>query len=426
MKNKLKIVICIDTEGPLTEKLTDTFKRINNKFDTNFIASKKKLSNLQKGIFDNKFSKKIKSEIQNFVAPKRLNYLTNWKDITRMVNDLTSSKFRSSTIKLFGSPLVYSWFIIDNVGFKKNPRKKTVGFNKILEKYLQILDNNSKKKDSIGWHFHSIHPSGNPLVYNTSWTSNDLHEKALCYKILDYKFFPQIFRSGALIERNDISLWLENLIHFDFSNRSRKRLKNIEYLNDWSGAPSDWTHYNPSFYDFKKKGNMKRTIFRTLDIDTNSCIIKKKDVDEAFKLSQKKGAILSISTHDRRDIRPEINYFLNILEKVSKQYPKVNIDFCSALNAAKYFTKKKKYEKKNHKIKTCIKNKNILIVSSNFKIFGHTPFIAIEEKNGLVYRDNPISINKNEWRFLIGKNIKRIGVAITDQEANVYVKIHEI
>ena len=63
---------------------------------------------------------------------------------------------------------------------------------------------------------------------------------------------------------------------------------------------------------------------------------------------------------------------------------------------------------------------------SNFKIFGHTPFIAIEEKNGLVYRDNPISINKNEWRFLIGKNIKRIGVAIIDQEANVYVKIHEI
>jgi hypothetical protein len=426
MKNILKVVICIDTEGPLTEKLTDTFKRVNNYFGTKFNPTKKKLKNLQSGIFEKKISKKMQSEIRDFVAPKRLNYLTNWKQVTRMIKDLTSSKFRSSTIKFFKKELVYSWFIIDNVGFKVNPRKKTIGFNKIFKKYLQILDKQSKKKDCIGWHFHSIHPSGDPLIYNTSWTTNDLHEKALCHKILDYKFFPQIFRSGAVIERNDINLWLENFIHFDFSNRSRKNIRNIEFLNDWSGAPSDWSFYNPSFYNFKKKGNMKRTIFRTLDIDTNSCVIEEKDIKKAFELSKKKGAILSVSTHDRRDIKPEISYFIKHLEKVSKKYPEIKVDFCNALEAAKYFTKKNIFKNKKYNMKISIKNKNILNIKTNFEIFGHTPFLAIKEKSGLVYRDNPIKTGKNEWKFLIREAISKIGIAISDQNANIYVKIHEM
>lgn len=424
MKNTLKVVICIDTEGPLTEKLSDTFKRISDQFGIKFLPTKKNLQKLQKGIFNKKIAKNIQLKIQDFINPKRLNYLNNWKEVTNMVKNITSEKFRSSTMQHFGSSLVYSWFIIDNVGFKNNPRNKTIGYNEILKKYLNILDKKSIQKDAIGWHFHSIHPSGNPLMYNTSWTSNDFHEKSLCYKIFDYKIFPQIFRSGALIERNDINLWLENFIHFDYSNRSRKNLKNIEYLNDWSGAPSDWSFYNPSFYDYKKKGKMKRYIFRTLDIDTNSCVIQEKDILEAFKLSKKKGAILSVSTHDRRDIKPELDYFLRILKNVSKKYPEVKIEFTNALDAARLFTKKK-FIKKN-KIFTSKINNKFLKIKSNFKIFGHTPFLAIKNKDGLVYRDNPIKISEYEWRYKINKNLTKIGIAIVDSNAYSYVKIHDI
>ena len=57
-----------------------------------------------------------------------------------------------------------------------------------------------KKLDGIGWHFHSIHQSGNPLVYNTSWT-NDLHEKALCMRLIEKKTFSILFRAGANIEK---------------------------------------------------------------------------------------------------------------------------------------------------------------------------------------------------------------------------------
>ena len=40
-------------------------------------------------------------------------------------------------------------------------------------------------------------------------------------RLIEKKNFPNLFRAGALIERNDLNQWLENFIPFDFSNRSR-------------------------------------------------------------------------------------------------------------------------------------------------------------------------------------------------------------
>ena len=54
---------------------------------------------------------------------------------------------------------------------------------------------------------------------------------------------------------------------------------------------------------------MNRTIFRTLDIDTNSNVINEKEIDSAFLDEVKNKTILSVSTHDRRDIEPELNFF---------------------------------------------------------------------------------------------------------------------
>ena len=41
-----------------------------------------------------------------------------------MIKKITSKKFREKTQKFFKSSLKYSWFIIDNIGFKFNPKKK--------------------------------------------------------------------------------------------------------------------------------------------------------------------------------------------------------------------------------------------------------------------------------------------------------------
>ncbi len=411
-KNNLIIVICVDTEGPLTETLKATFERLRKEKKIKIKPLKKNLIRLQK--------KKInlrgrENEIADFLSPKRLNYLKNWQQINAMVKKISSSNYRNKFFK--NKSIVYSWFIIDNVGFKKNPRKKTLGFNKVLEKYEKILKN--KNKDCFGWHFHSIHPSGDPLKYNTSWTSNDYHEKSLCEKILRKNFFPSVFRSGAVIERNDINFWLENFIPFDFSNlSSNKKSKNIK-THDWRGAPNDWSEYNPNLYDYRKKGNLNRTIFRTLDIDTNSNIISDQEIFKAFKRSQKKNTILSVSTHDRRDINPEIEFFLNKVKGISKKFPNVNLNFKSALDAARFILKKK--EQKNLKFQTKITG-NKLTIKSNFKLFGPQPFLAIKENKNLVYRDNPIIEKKQTWTYFINEQIKQIGIAGCDQSGNYAIK----
>ena len=424
MKNILYVVICIDTEGPLTESLKATFERINYKFNLSLKPSISTLRKLQSG---KKTYKKFGDELRDFVNPKRLNYLNNWKEISKMVKKITSNKFRKRTQKFFRSSLKYSWFIIDNVGFKFNPRRKALGFNAVFHNYEKILNKYSKKNDCIGWHFHSIHPSGNPLIYNTSWTSNDLHEKSLCMRLIEKKNFPNLFRAGALIERNDLSQWLENFIPFDFSNRSRiLKKKKIEYLNDWYGAPYDWSPYNPSFYDYKSKGSMNRTIFRTLDIDTNSNVINQKEIHSAFKRSKKNKTILSVSTHDRRDIEPELTFFLKKLEKVSKKYPKVKIEFTTAENAARKVLKINENKNRKKILYTKITDKKYLDIKTNFDLFGNIPFLAIKEKNNLIYRDNPIKIKKNYWRYLVSKNIKTLGIATVDKKGFVKTRVHEI
>ena len=424
MKNNLYVVICIDTEGPLTESLKATFERINNKFNLSLKPSISTLKKLQRGKIT---YRKFGDELKDFVHPKRLKYLNNWKEISKMIKKITSNKFRKKTQKFFKSSLKYSWFIIDNIGFKFNPRRKALGYNTVFNNYERILNKYSKKKDCIGWHFHSIHPSGNPLIYSTSWTGNDFHEKSLCMRLIEKKNFPNLFRAGALIERNDLNQWLENFIPFDFSNRSRLLKKQkIEYLNDWAGAPSDWSPYNPSFYDYKLKGSMNRTIFRTLDIDTNSNVINEKEIDSAFRRSKKNKTILSVSTHDRRDIEPELNFFLNRLEKVSKKYPKVKIEFLNAETAARKVLKINQNEKNKNLLFTKIVSKKYLDIKTNFDLFGNIPFLAIKEKNNLIYRDNPIKIKKNYWRYLVNKNIKTLGIATVDKRGFVKTRVHDV
>ena len=245
-------------------------------------------------------------------------------------------------------------------------------------------------------------------------------------RLIEKKTFPILFRAGANIERNDLSQWLENFIPFDFSNRSRKLSKNkIEYQKDWSGAPFDWSPYNPSFYNYKSKGNMNRTIFRTLDIDTNSNVIKDKDIYSAFKRSKKTGTILSVCTHDRRDIEPEIDFFLNKLNKVSKKFPSVKVTFCNAEYAVRKSLRLQMNQPIKNKLKVKFKNKKILEIKTNYDLFGNIPFLAIREKNNLVYRDNPINVKKNYWKFLVNKNTKSIGIASVDKKGFVQTKVYD-
>ena len=132
-----------------------------------------------------------------------------------------------------------------------------------------------------------------------------------------------------------------------------------------------------------------------------------------------------MSCHDRRDLEPEIRYFMNLVKKVSLKYKDVNWSNENILNASRNVLKLKKKKKLFIRIK---KNKNILNIKTNSKIFGPIPFLAVKEGNNLYYRDNPTIEGKNEWCYKIPmeKKVKFVGVAACDDYGNIAKKIIKI
>ena len=191
-----------------------------------------------------------------------------------MVSNITSREFRLKYKDHIGAGLAFSWYIIDYVGYKNNLRKKSLGFHSVLDQTLK-----SVKKIQMT---HLVGTSTLFLKIRMLWNIIILGLIMIGTNNLfvgDYlKTFSPIFRAGGNIERNDLSFWLENFIPFDFSCLSYRKGKNIYKsagMSDWRFAPSDWSYYNPDFYDYRKKGKMNRTIFRSLDLDTNSYSIDK-------------------------------------------------------------------------------------------------------------------------------------------------------
>ena len=75
--------------------------------------------------------------------------------IESVTNEETRFKFKDS----FGNPYVFSWFIMDFVGFKTNPRKRPEGFHVVWNWYKDLLQN-QEFNDGFYWHFHTVRCRG--------------------------------------------------------------------------------------------------------------------------------------------------------------------------------------------------------------------------------------------------------------------------
>ena len=356
-------------------------------------------------------------EIADYIHPKRLDYLENWDEVSKMLLKVTSKDFRFKYADKFNNPLTYSWFVIDIVGYKNNPRSKSIGFHSVFDNFNNIVKN--KYNDVVGWHFHTVPANQNAIEYNTCWTNNDFHEQSICRRLIERNTYTSIFRAGGHIERNDLSFWLEQFIPFDFSCRSYDINSNTQYnpgdINDWRGAPTDWSSYNPNFYDYRKKGNMNRNIFRTLDIDSNACQLNEYEVEKAFRRAMHLPTVISVSTHDRRDFSKEVENVMLLINKVANKYPCVTWLHSNALDAARACLEINIPNTKPSFDFTL--QDNILNINSNFDLFGSFPFLAIQERENLFYRDNVTIESPRHWVYKIPKlrNIKKIAVAGSDK-----------
>lgn len=103
--------------------------------------------------------------------------------------------------------------------------------------------------DEVAWHHHhmAFDPRAGRWRFDTDYRGNRDHERGLAAFVAATGRFPTAFRSGALVEPEELATWVAARIPFDFSLpvgplRTRRRDDAIRGITvDWRWAPNDWT-----------------------------------------------------------------------------------------------------------------------------------------------------------------------------------------
>ena len=289
MKKKIVYFVhCVDTEGPLYESLTAKFQRVKDIFNINIKVSKENLEKLKLAKIPLQGKEK---KIASVLSSHLTNYNSNWKKINNMILRIFSSKFRNSHKDSFGKPWVFNWHCLDHVGYKTNPRKRTLGYHKISDYYSKVLKKYKYKyEDQIHWHFHPMSTYNEAHRCATSYANSPELYQILCRKIIDRNYFPSVFRAGFQAERPDSNLFLEQWIPFDITNMSSSNNKDLDMSldfklgrsGDWRRAPKNWNIYHPSHDDYQKPGNCRRWIGRALNVMNRIGSIDQKEMNRHY------------------------------------------------------------------------------------------------------------------------------------------------
>ena len=412
-------VHCVDTEGPLEEPLEATFERVRTHFGIDLPPSREMLRALQEARVD---LNGLEQRIARWLAPERLHYLSTWSDVEEMIGAVTSETFRRTYSDPLGNPYAFTWFVIDVVGYRDNPRRKALGFHAVWDVYARLL-RNALHYDSVGWHFHTVPVGNHALHYNTCWTNNDFHEQSLARRLVERQSFPSVFRAGGVIERNDLSFWLEQFIPFDFSSAVTSGGGSPGAISDWRHAPLDWAGYHPSYYDYRRPGPMRRWIFRCLEVSGYETTTTAAEIESAFsQVRSGKSAVLAYSGHDRRDLRPEVKKAAELIREVSSGYPDVAWQWANGLDAARAFAGLSDVSRPKFTLEW---QGQTLWIRSDRPLFGPTPFLAVEELGQVFFRDNPTIESETEWAYRPPRKSStlRVGIAGATPAGGVGVSV---
>jgi len=387
----LYVVHCVDTEGPLDETMEATFERLKEIFDVNLPVTVANYTALLDGNIETG-NLEIDAAISQTFSRELLSYNRTWASIDEMCKTLFSQHFRNLILDDFGHQWAITWFCLDHIGLSSNPRKKALGFNVVHSYYLDKILENLVLQDELQLHYHPKSISGNPIGTSTSYLNStpELIE-IMARRLIDFEWFPTCFRPGYHAERQDLSLFLEQWIPFDFGNQSYEIESNqpdIEdsRLGDWRRASKSWGGYSPSYTDYQSQGEMGRKIFRCLNLGTRFRLLTQDHVDAAFlEASQKNKALLSFTDHDFRDILPDILACKKMLEIAKDKYPEVKIRFLSADKAARNMLADG-IEPLELVVKLVANKLSVSILSG--ELFGWQPFLAIKTLDGKYLHDN--------------------------------------
>lgn len=392
------VYIChhVDTEGPLMENLEDLFERIELVFGISLPATEENLLKLQKGNISLPNDKK--KELKEFLSPHTISFKKNWKEIEEMLYRILSKNFRNKVTDSDGNGWVYNWHILDHVGFLENPRHRDLGYHNIFNFYEDILKRTNSYMDAIHWHFHPISFFRQAHIPATSYENSmyELHQ-IISRRLIDKFWFPRVNRAGFHSERIDSNLFLEQWIPFDASNQAiqegpkhQRDLINGRF-GDWRGAPSDWSIYNPSIYDWRKRGECNRAIARVLNLKSRHRSINEEEIEKAFYKAEKgENVYLGITNHDWREMSIEIDEFRDMLLRVSNKYPHVKFKFSESIYAFRKVLGYSDTEIEQNKIdlEVNLVDSSIEVKVKNGVPFGPQPYLAIKTVTGQYFHDN--------------------------------------
>jgi len=426
-------VHCVDTEGPMSESIIDTFDRVSQVFGVRVNANRVNLKDLQSGRSD-LVPSEISKEVAEYFSQDNLDFLTSWDEIYSSLDAL--DELRKSLLDDLKNQWTFTFFCVDHVNYTSNPRNKHFGFGEIHKKYLDRIESKCHS-DEIQWHYHPKSISNNPIGLGTNF-DNSLSEihSILCRRIIDFEFFPTCYRPGFHAEGPDTNFFLEQWIPFDYSNqRYSSNAENTEKkafrIANWNISPQIWNGYHPSRESIQTEGDMKRWVFRCLHIGSRHRNIGKIEVEEAFSQALESGhAVLAVTNHDYRDMAKDVLYMVNTINSIKQKYPSVQVNFTTASEAAR---KSLGIDNLTEPIIEIILEDNLISVKLLAgELFSIQPYLALLTNNGDYLHDNFSNPIPGEWTYLFStdfielKQISIIAIAYVGMNGKSYIWKHKV
>jgi len=436
MGGTIFFVHAVDTEGPLYESLDATFGRIKESFQLELEPSLQTLEKLRRKEIPLYGKEDV---VADLVRGDRLNCHDTWDKIIAMHHVLMSHEFRSRLLDSWGQKYCFNWFCLDHVGYVRNPRRRAIGFHAVFEQYTHLLEEFNCARDRIYRHHHPLSFSRDAHRHGGNYSFSNLHNEILARRIIDHLWFPVANREG-ISENMDINLWLEQWIPFDFANLNTEKDEGLKQQQaagrtsalrvDWRGAPTDWSIYNPSVWDHRKSGQLKRYIARSLNLNARHSCIDEYELGKAFRQANDgQDVLVSYTNHDFRDMVTETQWIVDLIGGVARNYPNVRFRWSTAVEAMRAVLQLTKKDPPRFQIRL---ENNLLHVLSDQLLWGPQPFLAILTKEGNYYHDNFIINGETSWVFPFDYDtisldaVASVGVATNDSVGNTTVVVCDV
>ena len=348
-------------------------------------------------------------------------FFDNWNDIKFSLNEITSNDFRKTHSDSLGNPYVYNWFIMDFTGFKTNPKNRVAEYHDTLDQIKSLQTD----QDGFYWHYHLPPANGVGDQWSDTWLSSNECNNILARRLIQRHSFPEAFRAGGTIEDNPASHWLEHAVLLDYSNRvSERSYPDADLFRfNWYGAPKHWGSYNPNHKNFLEKGQMKRAIYRCIDLKSRYNDLTQSHLDECFETIKqtKQNLVLSYFSHDNRDMRAETYDSYSLIKKASAKHG-IPWVISKADEAHRLY-----HNLDNEIIDVQFEAKDDIInISTNNEPFQPTPFTAIELHNGDIFRVYTEKTGKNKWTLKLPVPIRTLGIAVTSMSGNNTILVKDL